>query len=253
VTPWVTQLIVANIAFFILTAVSPNAYDVLALVPIGVLQRPWTLVTYMFLHAGFMHLFFNMIGLFFFGPRLESRLGGRDFLLVYMLSGIAGALLTFIFTPQSAVVGASGAVLGVLAAYARIWPEERIYIWGILPVTARVMVIGLAVVSVASGFSRNGSDIAHFAHLGGLGAGWLFMMWRERRRKPAWGVTQPSVVRSALGGARSRRDRWQAMKVEDLHIINRTEAERILMKLRDHGEASLTIDEQQFLDRFSRE
>ena len=251
-TPWVTQLIVANIAFYLLTEVSPQAYNVLALFPIAVYQRPWTLVTYMFLHAGFMHLFFNMIGLFFFGPRLESRLGGRDFLMVYFLSGIAGALLTFVLTPQSAVVGASGAVLGVLAAYARIWPEEKIYIWGILPVTARVMVIGLAVVSVASGFSQGGSDIAHFAHLGGLGAGWFFMVLRDRRRRPAWGVKQPSAVRTALTG-RSRRERWQSMNVNDLHVINRTEAERILTKLREQGEASLTIDEQQFLDRFSRE
>jgi membrane associated rhomboid family serine protease len=251
VTPWVTQLIVANIAFYLLTAVSPNSREVLALYPIMVFQRPWTLVTYMFLHGGFMHLFFNMIGLFFFGPRLESRLGGRDFLLIYMLSGVAGALLSFVFMPESAVVGASGAVLGVLAAYARIWPEERIYIWGILPVTARVMVIGLAVFSVV--FSRSGGNTAHFAHLGGLAGGWLFMIWRERRRKPTWGVKQPSAVRSALGGARSRRERWQSMKVEDLHVINRTEAERILTKLREHGEGSLTMDEQQFLDRFSRE
>src|SRR5688572_6140166 len=160
-----------------------------------VFQRPWTVVTYMFLHGGFMHLFFNMIGLFFFGPRLESRLGGRDFLMIYMLSGIAGALLSFVFMPESAVVGASGAVLGVLAAYARIWPEERIYIWGVLPVTARVMVIGLAVFSVV--FSRSGGNTAHFAHLGGLAGGWLFMIWRERRRKPTWGVKQPSAVRSA--------------------------------------------------------
>ena len=77
-----------------------------------------------------------MIGLFFFGPRLESRLGSRGFLLLYFVSGLGGAVFSLLFAREAAVVGASGAVFGVLLGFAMFWPRERIYIWGVLPVQA---------------------------------------------------------------------------------------------------------------------
>ena len=113
-TPWVRRLLIANIVMFFITQVMPDLVRQLMFVPILIAYRPWTLFTYMFLHAGLMHLLFNMIGLYFFGPRLEQRLGGRQFLLLYVLSGITGALLSIPLTPRVAIVGASGAVFGVL-------------------------------------------------------------------------------------------------------------------------------------------
>ncbi|MBP1679011.1 MAG: Peptidase rhomboid domain protein, partial [Bacteroidetes bacterium] len=137
---WTMRLIAANVVMYFLTSASPGLLNLLMLVPAFAPSAPWTVVTYMFLHANLWHLLFNMLSLFFFGPRLELELGGRDFLLLYFISGIAGALLSFL-TPYVAIVGASGAVFGVLLGFARYWPREQIMIWGIIPVEARWLVI----------------------------------------------------------------------------------------------------------------
>ena len=101
-TPWVTRIVFANVAIYILIPFGSRLFGDLVLVPALVLTRPWTPVTYMFLHGSFMHLLFNMLILFFLGPRLESRLQGRNFLGLYLLSGIFGAALSFVFTyPKS--------------------------------------------------------------------------------------------------------------------------------------------------------
>jgi membrane associated rhomboid family serine protease len=248
-TPWVTRLIVANIAVFLVTSAVPEAAMALALVPSALLLRPWTLVTYMFVHGGTMHILFNMIGIYFFGPQLERRLGERDFLALYFLSGISGGLLSFLLAPHASVVGASGALLGILAGYARFWPEDRIYIWGVLPVTARQMAIGYVLFSIYAGFTGAAGGVAHFAHLGGLAGGWGYVLWRERRRKSAWPLNKPASIVTPLG-ARSRQQRWETIRLDDLHAINRAEAARILTKMREHGEGSLTQGEREFLDRF---
>ena len=92
-TTWVLRLIVANVGVFLLTAVNPGLLGVLAFVPRFAFVQPWTFVTYQFAHAGLGHLLFNMLGLYFFGSRLEEHLGARHFLGLYFASGIAGALL----------------------------------------------------------------------------------------------------------------------------------------------------------------
>ena len=149
-TTWVRRLLIANIAMFFVTASAPALYGMLVLYPLPfVLFRPWSVLTYMFLHAGVGHLFFNMIGLFFFGPRLENRLGSKGFLWLYFLAGLGGAVFHLAFNRQAPVVGASGAVYGVLLGFAMFWPRERIYIWGILPVESRLLVI----IAVASSLS----------------------------------------------------------------------------------------------------
>jgi len=252
VSPWVLRLVVANVAVFLLTASLPETTGLLALVPAAVLLRPWTLVTYMFVHANLMHILLNMLGLYFFGPRMEGRLGGRHFLGLYFLSGIAGAVLTFVLAPHAVVVGASGAVMGVLAGYARFWPEDRIYIWGVLPVSARVMVIGLAVYSIAmgSGLLGGGGGVAHYAHLGGLVAGWLYVLGLERRRGLARGSAR-KVPWELPGAARARSERWARIRPEELHEVNRAEVERLLARVREEGPRSLTEPERVFLDRMA--
>jgi membrane associated rhomboid family serine protease len=100
---WTSRLILANVVMFILTNLQPGITMHLMFVPALLLERPWTLFTYMFLHDGTFHILFNMLGLFFFGPRLEEELGSRDFLLLYFISGITGGLLSFI-TPNVAIV-----------------------------------------------------------------------------------------------------------------------------------------------------
>ena len=135
-TTWVKRLLIANIAMYFLSASVPMAYRLMVLYPPEVLIRPWSLATYMFLHGGMGHLIFNMIGLYFFGPRLEHRLRAKAFLWLYFLSGMGGALFSLIFSPLALVVGASAGVYGVLLGFAMYWPREKIYLWMILPVEA---------------------------------------------------------------------------------------------------------------------
>src|SRR5665811_2185138 len=128
-TPWVRRLLIANVVLFLAAQPGTWLFYQLTLVPYAVLYRPWTLVSYMFLHGGIGHIFFNMLALYFFGPRLESRLGGRDFLTLYFLSGLGGAVFSFLFARQYPVIGASGAVYGVLLGFAMFWPREKIYLY----------------------------------------------------------------------------------------------------------------------------
>jgi membrane associated rhomboid family serine protease len=247
-TKWAGRLIAANIAVFILTMSSQHLVSAFAFVPALVAERPWTLLTYMFLHGGLAHLFFNMIALFFFGPRVEARIGSRNFLYLYFLSGLGGSIFSLILAPNAAVVGASGAVFGVLLAFARFWPRERIYLWMVLPVQARWLVVGLAFLSIYSGFGGGGS-IAHFAHLGGFAGGWLFLVW-HRRRVQSWhqGPAAAAIQRVA-SQVRHDAERWKAIPLDQLHPINREEVERVLQKLELSGVGSLTQDERAFLDR----
>ncbi|MCH8981052.1 rhomboid family intramembrane serine protease, partial [candidate division KSB1 bacterium] len=121
-TQIVKYLLIINIAVFVLQKISPQDFLVqwFGLSPqLAIFKfHIWQFFTYMFLHAGFMHLLFNMLGLFFFGPRLEVRLGSRSFLTLYFLSGLGGALLSVLFAPNAAIVGASGAVFGVFLGFA---------------------------------------------------------------------------------------------------------------------------------------
>jgi membrane associated rhomboid family serine protease len=254
-TPWVLRLLLANAVLFFLAQPGTPLYHFLMFVPAWVLQRPWTPITYMFLHAGFWHIAFNMLGLYFFGPRLETRIGPRHFILLYLVAGLTGALLSFFFEAGASIVGASGAVFGVLLGFAHFWPHERIYIWGVLPVPARLMVIGFAILSIYSGVSGAGAGIAHFAHLGGFAGAWIYLRIRERRAGAFRRRATPEAERSALdripGRAARDEKRWSEIRLEALHEINRHEVERIREKIREKGANSLSPDERAFMNRMS--
>lgn len=246
-TPWVTRLIIINVVMFALATLRPALIPALMLVPAYVLLRPWTLVTYMFLHGSLWHLLFNLLGLFFFGPRLELELGSRKFLSLYFISGIMGAVLSFL-TPFTAIVGASGALFGVFLGFASYWPRERIYVWGIFPIEARLLVIIMTVLSLFGGFG-GGGGIAHFAHLGGFAGGYLYIRWLERH-------TRAAKFRAKFGPTAPRSgdlERWRKIPRERLHEVNRAELDRILGKIDLTGVESLTSEEIAFLNRFSSE
>lgn len=248
-TPWVARLLYANVLMFLLTAVFQGLKADLAFIPALVLRHPWTLLTYSFLHGDIWHIAFNMLGLFFFGPRLEMRLGGKRFLWLYGLGAFGGAALSFVFAPHAAVIGASGALFGVLVGYAHFWPRDPIYIWGIVPVQARVLVIFFALLSFWLGFGQAAGGIAHFAHLGGFVAGYAYVRWVDRRRRPAAAIRPLVAEPKASDDVRVRA--WEAIRPESMHSVNREELERVLEKLRDVGPARLTPDERAFLDRFA--
>jgi membrane associated rhomboid family serine protease len=247
-TRWVARIIAANAVMFLLTSASPEVERALMFVPAEALLRPWTAFTYMFLHAGVGHILFNMLALFFFGPRLEAELGGRHFLLLYAVSGLAGAALSFLFSFNTAVVGASAAIYGVFIGYTWFWPRAQIYIWGILPVEARVMVVVMTLLSVFGVFGGGGDGVAHFAHLGGFIGGYLYLrltMPGRRAGAPApVKIETPAVDPAAV-------QRWRSIRTDSMHEVNREEYQRVIAKLDTMGLASLTSQEVAFLERFS--
>ena len=253
-TPWVKRLLIANVVVFLLSTMAmPELYRIGMLVPSAALLRPWTLITYMFLHAGFAHLFFNMLGLIFFGPRLEDRLGSRDFMKLYLWGGIGGAVLSFVFAPQFAVVGASAAVYAVLMGFAVFWPRERVYIYGILPVEAWLLVGAFVLISIGLGVGGDRSGVAHYAHLGGLVTGFVYLRWRDWRRGAARRDFKRKVqdTGSGAGSDRAALQRWETIDTSLLHELNRDEVRALLAKARTLGVRALTLDERAFLDRMS--
>ncbi|MDZ4673690.1 MAG: rhomboid family intramembrane serine protease [Gemmatimonadota bacterium] len=250
-TPWVTRLLFANAAVFLLQMTMTGLENQFALVPALGLVRPWTFVTYMFLHGGLGHIFFNMLSLFFFGPRLEERLGSRSFLWLYFVSGITGGLLSLFFTPNVPIIGASGAVFGVMLGYATFWPRHQILIWGIIPVEARWMVVALTAISLWSGLGGGGGGIAHFAHLGGFLGAWITLRVLEARSPTKQWQKKAAVKSRVVEGASSAVERFRRIPRDNLHPVNRDELDRVLDKIGATGMSSLTPSERDFLERFS--
>ena len=174
-TPWVKRLLIANVVVYLAMLAVPALGGWLAFIPARTFSQPWGIVTYMFVHGGFLHLFFNMLILFFFGPPLEGMWGGREFLKFYLVAGLGGAVFSYIFAFDNAVVGASAAIYGVMLAFAMNWPEMPIHIWGILPVKAKWLVGFLAAVSILSLVGGREDGVAHFAHLGGFAFGYGYL------------------------------------------------------------------------------
>jgi membrane associated rhomboid family serine protease len=251
VTPWVQRLIAMNVGMFLLSIVLPVVPQALVLIPALIPERPWTVVTYMFLHAGPWHLGFNMLALYFFGPRVEARLGGRQFISLYGISGLSAALASSAFTPHAAIVGASGAVFGVMLGYARYWPRALIYIWGVVPIQARWFVIGMTVMSLSFGFGGVQAGVAHFAHLGGFLGAFLYLSWMDRRSPAAQFQARVAAPAHGLETSSSDSEQWAKIRLEELHPVNREEVERLLRKSAASGIASLTSDERAVLNRFS--
>jgi membrane associated rhomboid family serine protease len=259
-TLWTRRLLVANVAVFLVSTSVPGLADPFVLYPPRVLAQPWmifTAFTYMFLHAGMGHLFANMLGLFFFGPRLESRLGTKGFLLLYFLSGLGGAAFSFIFARQVAVVGASAAVYGVLLGFAMYWPRERIYLYFVIPVEAWLIATLLVLYTLFAGFNpAPGSRTAQFAHLGGFVFAFLFLRWWDWQVGAAKRAFQKKMTVDAPGGSLMMGDRvalarWKGISVASLHELNRGEVERLIAKAERDGTSSLTPPEREFMNRMS--
>lgn len=251
-TPWVKRLLIANVGVYLLQLAYPELTGLLAFSASRVLVAPWTPITYMFVHGSIGHIFFNMLVLYFFGPRVEARLGGGRFITLYAVSGLTGALLSS-YNPVVPIIGASGAIFGVELAYARYWPRDKIYIYGVLPIEARWLIVIMTVVSF---FGIGGSGIAHLAHLGGfLGAAvYLFLIERGRTRaRPV----KPAPVRAQVKQSPPPRGddmrRWSTIPRSELHEINRQEVDRLLDKISLKGIDSLTPAERAALDRFSKQ
>jgi len=247
-TPWVKRLLIANVGVFFLQLTVSGLTQLLAFYPSYALVRPWGIVTYMFVHStqSFTHILFNMIALYFFGPRVEERLGSAHFVRLYLISGITGALLSIVFNQGGSIVGASGAVFGVQLAFAKYWPRERIYIWGVLPVEAWLLVLITTALALYGGFAGGGGGVAHFAHLGGYLGAWVYLIWMERR-SPArqWKAKLEKPTKKVEVG------NWRNIDTKSIHEVNRAEVDRILDKIGAKGIESLTPAERTFLSHFA--
>jgi membrane associated rhomboid family serine protease len=189
----------------------------------------------MFVHAGLWHLVMNMLGLFFFAGDVERRLGRLSFLVMYFLSGLGGAMLSLL-APQATVIGASGGMLGVLVAFAMLFPDARIIVFPIfIPVRARYIAVIYGFITVAGLLGGMGDGIAHWAHLGGMVVAFLYL-----KSRPA-GARLLDLFRA---GRRVMRERRSA--------VLETELDRILEKVHRDGITALTNQERDFLNVMSR-
>ncbi len=179
-------LIVINVvAFFLITRLFRNTFVYLALTPVLVFRAHayWQILTYMFIHGGMTHILFNMLALFLFGSQLERRLGSYEFLAYYLVCGLGAGLFTLVFNWYTGmgmvpVVGASGAIYGLFLAYATLFPDSVIFIFGIFPLKAPVAVLLFAAIALFSQLSNTAVGIAHLTHLAGLIFGYLYFRIR---------------------------------------------------------------------------
>jgi membrane associated rhomboid family serine protease len=215
-------LIAANVVMFIAQWLAPDILYVLGLQPQAVVEhgRIWQLGTYMFLHGGATHLLFNMLGLWMFGTELERIWGTRYFLKYYFVTGIGAAVLTVVASLflsaelyQAWVIGASGAIYGLLLAYGLYFPDRPIYMYLVFPIPAKyfVMIMGAFTFYMSMG---RGSGVAHLAHLGGLVVGYLYL--KGGRFQPL-GEIKYRYLRWKMNRARRRFDVYAGGK-QDRHI-----------------------------------
>ena len=206
IPPATRNIILINILIFIATLINQDfmVRNFAMFYPASPLFKPWQIVTHMFMHGGFWHIFFNMYTLFLFGMVLERSLGTERFLVFYFVTGLGAAALhtgveylqaqsclaagtaagtlgyqRLILTPT---LGASGAIYGVLIGYAMLYPDSVLtLIFPPISLKAKWFAIIFAVIELCTGVFSTGDGVAHFAHLGGMLFGWLLIVWWRKK------------------------------------------------------------------------
>lgn len=217
-TPGVKLLLIVNVAVAVLVlfavgAGKEEAWDTIlswfALDPRQVFLggRIWQLVTYMFLHSPseILHIVFNMLILWMFGCDVERRWGTQKFLRYYLITGVGAGIVNCAFAfMQAQTIGASGAIFGLIVAYAMLFPTRTILFWGIFPMSARAFALLLAAVELYTLGALSPDGVARFAHLGGALTGFILIkgFWNPRRLIDEWRWRQ-------------RRRRFQVMEREE--------------------------------------
>ena len=180
-TPTVKKLVIACAVVFLIQVLGESRamVGIFGLTPYLVLTKlfVWQIGTYLFLHGGFGHLFWNMFALWMFGCELERYWGSKEFLRFFLVTGVGAGILSIMVQPLSTIptIGASGAIYGILMAYGLMFPERHVYLYFLFPIKVKYSVSVLGVITFYSAFSAPGSSIAHMAHLGGMLVGFLYM------------------------------------------------------------------------------
>jgi membrane associated rhomboid family serine protease len=270
-TPWVRRLLVANLIVFLFQVTLftlQGSANTFGFIPLLAAQRPWTFLTYMFLHGSALHLAFNLLTLFMFGGSVEDRFGSRSFMWFFLLCGMGGALLSLLLVQgipiRVPIVGASGAIYGVLVAFAWHWPDAPIYMFPLpVPIPAKWLVTFAFAVSLLLAlptFSGGGDGVAHLAHLGGMIAGFLYLKAQDlrlgRAERHLRRASEPSVLVTPVPRGRVGRERGgsapqsKPRTAPDDRAL--AEVDRVLDKINASGIASLTPAERKFLFEMSR-
>ena len=260
----IRTIITINVGVFLLQILGLNEYLIQAFafnpdLPTAVIQ-PWRLVTYMFLHAGGFHLIFNMLWLWWMGRAVEENLGPRTFSVIYFGSGIGGALLDIAFAQFvgiNLVIGASGAVFGIMVAFAMLFPRMPIMLFLLPPIEARYVVAGLIALDLL--FLGSADNTARIVHIGGAGVGYLLMRYQQQ------GFDLSSVIRplenfwyNLKGAYRKKKQTGTSSNlhsVSDAEIVeesDQSELDEILEKISQKGYDGLTKEEKRKLFELSK-
>lgn len=242
-------LIIVNAVIYVFQVFLGRSFiSTFGLVPYSVSHRLWfwQLFTYMFLHGGIFHLLFNLFILWMFGKSVEDAWDKKSFLKYYFICGL-GAALAIILTGPSSMrtnIGASGAIYGILVAFAMLYPETTVYLYFFIPIKAKYLALLLGVIAFLAGISGSGPGIAHFGHLGGLVAGYLYLKY------PVWKYRFPEIKLSKLFSGIN----WRRLVKKEYQSEKSREEEvnRILDKIIAQGVENLTIEEKEIMDAYVR-
>ena len=236
-------LVSVNFGIFLLQSLSGAErmfFELFGLVPklIWSAFMVWQPVTYLFFHGGIWHVLINMFVLWMFGSELERLWGKQHFLKYYFVTGVGSGIITAIFSLHSTtpVVGASGAVFGVLLAYGLTYPNRTVYLYGIIPIKSILFVIGIGVLAFISSFDST-TQISHITHLAGMAIGYV-MLKRRWQWKDIWFSIRKKTLEYQLQLEEKKMSRRQELE-QDI--------DRLLDKINRGGFHSLSEDEEQKL------
>lgn len=256
-TPAVKNILFANGIVFLMQWLNPGINSFLSynfgLQGYDVIHnfKIWQLVTYMFLHGGFWHIFMNMFIFWMFGTELEMEWGSREFVKFYFICGIGGGLLNILLTPTvpnyPPTVGASGAIYGILLAYALNWPNREVIIFPFpIPIKVKYLVGFMVMIQFFATWNPSGDGIAHAAHLGGVAAGFIYLKYWNKfdlhRLKDLFESKGPHKKNFSSGST------YDQEKVE----FYRHKIDELLDKINRVGYLKLTDEEKELLEEGSK-
>jgi len=253
----VKNLIIANVAVFLFMTIFRTEGFFLyyfGLVPRLVWSKGfiWQLVTYMFIHGGFGHIFMNMFVLWMFGTEIEHAFGKREFYKFYFITGIGSGIITMLFSLNSPVpvVGASGAIYGVLVAFAMLYPNRLIYFYFLIPVRAKYFVLIIGIITFFSSFSQGAGGISHLTHLGGILIAYLYL--KKDFRNIRLRIRLPKIIFrnpfKNIFGKTKRPSKPGGPDLSGSEQTMRDELDRLLDKINRSGYESLSAEERKNLD-----
>ncbi len=243
-----------------------------ALNPLGYNFQVWQLITYQFMHGSFMHILFNMFALWMFGIEIENMWGSQKFLIFYLMCGVAAGISQLIFPPLfneqlAPTIGASGAIFGVLIAFAMVFPNRYIFLYFFIPIKAKYLIIGYILLELYA--VPQGGSVAHLAHLGGALAGFIYIMVDKKTTFSLGNIfrgssNKPKSPYNPFGGIKDafkhkekdvQEARFYEIKDEDKtgkDELSQEEIDRILDKISQSGYQNLSEKEKKILFEASK-